>query len=98
MVGEGGSLIPFLPWQTGTSMTDDSGRRNRVTVRIHPDRQETGRKEQERVCPLLLDYTAGRAGLPALEEEIDVILSCRLFRHLFSLLLRYFETRRVGDT
>ena len=31
-------------------------------------------------------------------SRIDVILSCRLFRHLFSLPLRYFETRRVGDT
>lgn len=31
-------------------------------------------------------------------SKIDVILSCRLFRHLFSLPLRYFESRRVGDT
>ena len=31
-------------------------------------------------------------------SKIDVILSCRLFKHLFSLPLRYFETRRVGDT
>lgn len=31
-------------------------------------------------------------------SRIDVILSSRLFRHLFSLPLRYFETRRVGDT
>lgn len=31
-------------------------------------------------------------------NRIDVILGARLFRHLFSLPLRYFETRRVGDT
>lgn len=31
-------------------------------------------------------------------SKIDVILSCRLFNHLFHLPLRYFETRRVGDT
>ena len=31
-------------------------------------------------------------------SRIDVILGSRLFRHLFSLPLRYFETRRVGDT
>lgn len=31
-------------------------------------------------------------------SKIDVILSCRLFKHLFSLPLRYFESRRVGDT
>lgn len=31
-------------------------------------------------------------------SRIDVILSSRLFKHLFSLPLRYFETRRVGDT
>lgn len=31
-------------------------------------------------------------------SKIDVILSCRLFNHLFSLPLRYFESRRVGDT
>lgn len=31
-------------------------------------------------------------------SKIDVILSCRLFDHLFRLPLRYFETRRVGDT
>ena len=31
-------------------------------------------------------------------SRIDVILSARLFRHLFALPLRYFETRRVGDT
>ncbi len=31
-------------------------------------------------------------------SKVDVILSCRLFKHLFSLPLRYFETRRVGDT
>lgn len=31
-------------------------------------------------------------------SKIDVILSCRLFNHLFRLPLRYFETRRVGDT
>ncbi|MBQ8780702.1 MAG: type I secretion system permease/ATPase [Oscillospiraceae bacterium] len=31
-------------------------------------------------------------------SKIDVILSCRLFNHLFKLPLRYFETRRVGDT
>ena len=30
--------------------------------------------------------------------KIDVILGARLFKHLFSLPLRYFETRRVGDT
>lgn len=31
-------------------------------------------------------------------SRIDVILSSRLFKHLFALPLRYFETRRVGDT
>lgn len=31
-------------------------------------------------------------------SKIDVILSCRLFNHLFKLPMRYFETRRVGDT
>ena len=31
-------------------------------------------------------------------SKIDVILSCRLFDHLFKLPLRYFESRRVGDT
>lgn len=31
-------------------------------------------------------------------SRIDVILSCRLFHHLFKLPLRYFESRRVGDT
>ncbi|MCH5193356.1 MAG: type I secretion system permease/ATPase [Oscillospiraceae bacterium] len=31
-------------------------------------------------------------------SKIDVILSCRLFNHLFRLPMRYFETRRVGDT
>ncbi|MBR1693078.1 MAG: type I secretion system permease/ATPase [Lachnospiraceae bacterium] len=31
-------------------------------------------------------------------SKIDVILSCRLFKHLFALPLRYFESRRVGDT
>jgi subfamily B ATP-binding cassette protein HlyB/CyaB len=31
-------------------------------------------------------------------SRIDTILSSRLFKHLFALPLRYFETRRVGDT
>lgn len=31
-------------------------------------------------------------------SRIDVILGARLYKHLFSLPLRYFETRRVGDT
>ena len=31
-------------------------------------------------------------------NRIDVMLSVKLFRHLFSLPLRYFESRRVGDT
>lgn len=31
-------------------------------------------------------------------SKIDVILSCRLINHLFRLPLRYFESRRVGDT
>lgn len=31
-------------------------------------------------------------------SKIDVMLSCRLFDHLFRLPLRYFENRRVGDT
>ncbi len=31
-------------------------------------------------------------------NRIDVILSARLFDHLFKLPLRYFEVRRVGDT
>lgn len=31
-------------------------------------------------------------------NRIDVILSFRLFKHLFSLPLRYFESRKVGET
>lgn len=31
-------------------------------------------------------------------SRIDVILSCKVFRHLFHLPLRYFESHRVGDT
>lgn len=31
-------------------------------------------------------------------SKIDVILNCRLFHHLFKLPLRYFESRRIGDT
>ncbi|MEN6328441.1 MAG: type I secretion system permease/ATPase [Syntrophomonas sp.] len=31
-------------------------------------------------------------------SRIDVMLGARLFKHLFALPLRYFETRRVGDT
>lgn len=31
-------------------------------------------------------------------SRIDIILGVRLVRHLFRLPLRYFETRRVGDT
>lgn len=31
-------------------------------------------------------------------SKIDVLLSARLFKHLFSLPFRYFEIRRVGDT
>ncbi|MFA5354813.1 MAG: type I secretion system permease/ATPase, partial [Thermodesulfovibrionales bacterium] len=31
-------------------------------------------------------------------SRIDVTLSARLFKHLLSLPLRYFEVRRVGDT
>lgn len=31
-------------------------------------------------------------------SKIDVILSSRLFEHLFRLPLRYFEKRRIGDT
>ena len=31
-------------------------------------------------------------------SKIDVMLSCRLFEHLFRLPLRYFENRRIGDT
>lgn len=31
-------------------------------------------------------------------SKIDVILNARLFNHLFSLPLKYFEERRVGDT
>ena len=31
-------------------------------------------------------------------SKIDVILSSRLFEHLFKLPLRYFEKRRIGDT
>lgn len=31
-------------------------------------------------------------------SRIDVMLGARLFKHLFSLPFRYFETRRVGDT
>ncbi|MBO4609532.1 MAG: type I secretion system permease/ATPase [Lachnospiraceae bacterium] len=31
-------------------------------------------------------------------SRIDVILSSRLFKHLFSLPLKYFESRRAGET
>lgn len=31
-------------------------------------------------------------------NKIDMILGARLFRHVTALPLRYFETRRVGDT
>ena len=31
-------------------------------------------------------------------NRIDVMLSFRLFRHLFALPLKYFESRRVGET
>lgn len=31
-------------------------------------------------------------------NKIDVTLSARLFKHLFSLPLKYFESRRVGET
>ena len=31
-------------------------------------------------------------------SKIDVILNCRLFDHLMKLPLRYFESRRMGDT
>ncbi|MBF0329936.1 MAG: type I secretion system permease/ATPase [Nitrospirae bacterium] len=31
-------------------------------------------------------------------SKIDVVLGSRLFKHLLALPLRYFETRRVGDT
>lgn len=31
-------------------------------------------------------------------NRVDVMLSDKLFRHLFSLPLRYFENRRVGET
>ncbi|HEX9062758.1 MAG TPA: type I secretion system permease/ATPase [Clostridia bacterium] len=31
-------------------------------------------------------------------SRIDIMLGSRLFKHLFSLPLRYFEVRRVGDT
>lgn len=31
-------------------------------------------------------------------NRIDVTLSARLFKHLFSLPLKYFETRRAGET
>lgn len=31
-------------------------------------------------------------------NRIDVMLSAKLFKHLFSLPLRYFENRRVGET
>lgn len=31
-------------------------------------------------------------------SRIDVMLGAKLFKHLFSLPLRYFEVRRVGDT
>lgn len=31
-------------------------------------------------------------------NRIDVMLSVRLFKHLFSLPLKYFESRRVGET
>lgn len=31
-------------------------------------------------------------------NRVDVILSARLFRHLFALPLKYFESRRAGET
>lgn len=31
-------------------------------------------------------------------NRIDIILGARLFKHLFSLPLKYFESRRIGDT
>lgn len=31
-------------------------------------------------------------------SKVDVILSSRLFNHLFRLPLRYFESRKIGDT
>lgn len=31
-------------------------------------------------------------------SKLDVMLGARVFRHLFTLPLRYFEVRRVGDT
>lgn len=31
-------------------------------------------------------------------NRVDVLLNYRLFQHLFSLPLKYFETRRVGET
>ncbi|MDO5558391.1 MAG: ABC transporter transmembrane domain-containing protein [Oscillospiraceae bacterium] len=31
-------------------------------------------------------------------NRIDVMLSYKLFRHLFSLPFKYFESRRVGET
>ncbi len=31
-------------------------------------------------------------------NRIDVMLSFRLFKHLFGLPLKYFESRRVGET
>jgi len=31
-------------------------------------------------------------------NKIDVVLGAKVFKHLFSLPLRYFENRRVGDT
>ena len=31
-------------------------------------------------------------------NRIDVLLNARLFKHLFALPLRYFETRRAGET
>lgn len=31
-------------------------------------------------------------------SKIDVLLSARLFKHLFTLPFRYFEVRRIGDT
>ncbi len=33
-----------------------------------------------------------------MSNKIDIILGARVFRHLLSLPLRYFELRRVGDT
>lgn len=31
-------------------------------------------------------------------NRIDVVLGAKLFRHMISLPLKYFEVRRVGDT